>query len=287
MAERQGVLCLVHAHPDDESIATGGVILRAKENGHRVVLVTCTGGEEGEIHNLDAIPGGPGLDEIRAAELRRACAILGVDRLELLGYRDSGMAGAPGNRHPDSFLRAPLGAAAARVASLLREERPEVVVTYSADGTYGHPDHVKAHSVTAAALETLRRDGWQPAKAYWHAVPRTWARRVRDRLGSRAHDAMREVGVPDREITTEVDVRHLLDRKRAAVAAHVSQIPRDPLSAMVGQVMVAMGGFEHFVRGGGYLRVERREKDLFAGIDLVNARDLTPASTPEPARRRL
>src|SRR5438309_226037 len=98
-------LFLVHAHPDDESLATGGVIALAARAGHRVVLVTCTGGEEGATHDPDADAARHRLGEVRAEELRRACAILGVDRLELLGYRDSGMAGTPANRHPDSFQR--------------------------------------------------------------------------------------------------------------------------------------------------------------------------------------
>jgi N-acetyl-1-D-myo-inositol-2-amino-2-deoxy-alpha-D-glucopyranoside deacetylase len=149
---------------------------------------------------------------------------------------------------------------------VVREERPDVVVSYTPDGTYGHPDHVKAHRVTRAALRLLLREGWQPAKTCWHAVPRSLARLVRERLGPRTHSAMREVGVPDSRISTEVDVRDVLDRKRAAVAAHVSQCPADPLAAMVGQVLAAMDGFEHFVRAGGRVEATGRETDLFDGI---------------------
>lgn len=260
-------LCLVHAHPDDESILTGGVMLRATECGHRVVLVTCTGGEEGEIHNLDEEAARPRLAEIREAELRRACAILGVDRLELLGYRDSGMAGSPANDHPASFHRAPAVEAAARLARVLREERPQVVVTYSPDGTYGHPDHVQAHRVTAAALDLLRREGWQPARTYWQAVPRSLVQGLARRLRTRSawsHPAMRHVGFPDREVTTAVDVRDLMARKRAAVAAHVSQNPPDLMASMTGQVLEAMGGLEHFVLRGP--RPAGPEDDLFAGL---------------------
>src|SRR5438105_5987311 len=143
-------LLLVHAHPDDECILTGGVILRAHLDGHRVVLVTATRGEEGEMHNLDDAALRPQLAEIRVNELRECCAILGVDRQEFLGYRDSGMTGAASNNDPRSFHAAPLVEAAERLAALLREERPEIVVTYAADGTYGHPDHLKAHHTTLA-----------------------------------------------------------------------------------------------------------------------------------------
>lgn len=239
-------LFLVHAHPDDESIITGGLILRAREDGHRVVLVTCTGGEEGEVHNLDGAVR-PRLAEVREAELRAACAILGVDRLELLGYRDSGMAGSAANDYPDSFHRAPLDEVAGRLVLLLWAERPDTVVTYGPDGTYGHPDHVKAHQATTAALDVLRREGWSPARTLWPAVPRSAVRR----LGGRAHPAMRAAGTPDEEITIRVDMRPVLARKRDAVAAHVSQNPPDPMTAMTGQVLEAMGGFEHFVEAGG------------------------------------
>src|SRR6266516_3875182 len=115
-------LMLVHAHPDDESIATGGVMIRAHLDGSRVVLVTATRGEEGEIHNMDEAEVRPRLAEVRTEELRRSCEILGVDRQEFLGYRDSGMAGTPSNDHERSFHVAPLAEAAGRLAVLLREE---------------------------------------------------------------------------------------------------------------------------------------------------------------------
>jgi N-acetyl-1-D-myo-inositol-2-amino-2-deoxy-alpha-D-glucopyranoside deacetylase len=263
-------LFLVHAHPDDESITTGGVMARARRQGHRVVLVTCTRGEEGEIHNLDLVAARPRLAEIRMDELRRACAILDVDRLAVLGYRDSGMAGSPANRHPASFQRAPLTEVAARLGVLMREERPDVVVTYTPDGTYGHPDHVKAHQATVAALDLLRDEGWEPAKTYWQAVPRSLAEEVTARLeahGDRPHPAMRGVGIGDQEVTTTVDVGELLQRKRAAVAAHVSQNPPDLMAAMTGQILEAMRGFEHFVLSGGRLSAAAAsERDLFAGL---------------------
>lgn len=246
---RQQSLFLVHAHPDDESILTGGLILRAGDAGDRVVVVTCTGGEEGEVHHLEQTVRRP-LGEVREAELRAACAILGVDRLELLGYRDSGMAGSPANDHPDSFHRAALDEVVGRLVLLLWAERPDTVVTYGPDGTYGHPDHVKAHRATAAALEVLRREGWCPARTLWHTVPRSAVAR----LGDLAHPAIRGVGLPDEEITTGVDVRSVLPRKRAAVAAHVSQHPGDPLAALAGQFLEVIGGVEHYVEAGGRQR---------------------------------
>ncbi len=265
-------LLLVHAHPDDESVATGGVMLRAHRDGHRVVLVTATRGEEGEIHNMDEAAVRPRLAEVRTEELRRSCEILGVDRQEFLGYRDSGMAGTPSNDDPASFHSAPLHEAAERLAVLLREERPEVVVTYTSDGTYGHPDHVKAHRTTVAALDLLEAERWRPAKLYLHAIPRSFMREMAERareLGmdtGQAGSTIRIEGIPDEEITTVVDVTDLVDRKRESFAAHVSQNdPNGPLQAMAGQIFVAAFGTERFVLARGTPE-GRPERSLFAGV---------------------
>src|SRR3984893_13029743 len=155
-------LLLVHAHPDDEAISTGGVMMKARADGHRVVLVTATRGEVGEIHNMDDAATRPHLGDVRSKELETASRILGVNRGEFLDYRDSGMVGTPENDDPRSFHQAPLAEAAARLAGILREERPDVVVTYDADGTYGHPDHIKAHLTTNAALDLLDQESWTP-----------------------------------------------------------------------------------------------------------------------------
>src|SRR5712691_10165881 len=135
-------LLLVHAHPDDEAISTGGVMLKARADGHRVVLVTATRGEVGEIYNMDEDSTRPRLGAVRTAELEHAARILGVNRGEFLDYRDSGMVGTADNENPRSFQQAPLDEAAARLAAILREEKPEVVATYAEDGVYGHPDHI-------------------------------------------------------------------------------------------------------------------------------------------------
>jgi N-acetyl-1-D-myo-inositol-2-amino-2-deoxy-alpha-D-glucopyranoside deacetylase len=267
-------LLLVHAHPDDEAIATGGVMLRAHRDGHRVVLVTATRGEEGEIHNMDEAATRPRLAEVRTEELRRACEILGVDRQVFLGYRDSGMAGTPSNDDPASFHSAHLGEAAERLAAVLREERPDVVVTYTSDGTYGHPDHIRAHHVTVAALDLLEHEGWQPAKLYLHAIPREFL----ERMGALARAAgidtsqwegtTRILGIPEAEITTVVDVSDLVDEKRAAFAAHVSQNdPNSPFVGMAAQVFAAAFGTEHFVLARGAPGADRPEPSLFAGVD--------------------
>src|ERR1700687_4745553 len=155
-------LLLVFAHPDDEGLSSGAM-MKAKADGHRVVLVTATRGEVGEIYNMDEASTRPRLGEVRSKELENASRILGVNRGEFLDYRDAGMVGTADNENPKSFHQASLDEAAGRLTAILREERPDVVVTYDADGTYGHPDHIKAHLTTNSALDLLEKEGWRPA----------------------------------------------------------------------------------------------------------------------------
>jgi N-acetyl-1-D-myo-inositol-2-amino-2-deoxy-alpha-D-glucopyranoside deacetylase len=265
-------LFLVHAHPDDEAIATGGVMMRAHADGHRVVLVTCTRGEEGEIHNMDEAATRPRLAGVRTAELQKASELLGVDRQEFLGYRDSGMAGTPSNENPRSFHLAPLHEAAERLAVLLREERPEVVVTYTSDGTYGHPDHIKAHHTTVAALDVLEQEGWSPERFYLSAIPRGFMqemlKRAREAGMEMPQNGIRILGIPDEEITTSVDVRDLAERKRQAFAAHLSQNdPNSPFQTMAAQIYEMAFGTEHFVLARGDLSEEQPERTLFANLN--------------------
>lgn len=155
-----GGLLLVHAHPDDECFATGGLIARSIAEGRRVDLVVCTGGEEGEIHDpsLDAEAARPRMREIRAAELDCSVAALsgngpGELHLHRLGYRDSGMMDSEANGHADAFWLADPDEATGKLVSIIRQAQPSVVVTYDARGNYGHPDHINAHRVAVAALQ--------------------------------------------------------------------------------------------------------------------------------------
>src|SRR5207237_2305147 len=140
------------------AVSTGGVMMKAKSHGHRVVLITATRGEVGEIYNMDEDASRPRLGEIRTEELKSAAEILGVDRLEFLGYRDSGMVDTADNRDPRSVHPARLDGAPRQLAVFIREERPDVVVTYAEDGVYGHPDPIKANFVTNAELDIVARD---------------------------------------------------------------------------------------------------------------------------------
>lgn len=153
-------LLLVHAHPDDECFATGGLIARSIAEGRRVDLVVCTGGEEGEIHDstLDPEEARPRMREIRGAELDCSITALrgsgpGELHLHRLGYRDSGMKDSEANAHAEAFWQADLDEATGRLVPIIREARPAVLVTYDANGNYGHPDHINAHRVSVAAFQ--------------------------------------------------------------------------------------------------------------------------------------
>ena len=261
---------LVHAHPDDEAISTGGVMMKAKAHGHRVVLVTATRGEVGEIYNMDPEASRPLLGEIRTEELKAAGEILGVDRIEFLGYRDSGMVDTADNKDPRSFHQARLDEAAAKLAVLIREERPDVVVTYAEDGVYGHPDHIKAYQVTNAALDLLEREGWAPKKLYYTAIPRSLMEAFASQMpeeAQRQNSNMRIAGTPDELVTTRIDVHDYVDQKRKAFGAHVSQNdPNSWFTTMASQIYELAFGTEYYQLARGKLGAEPPEPDLFAGI---------------------
>jgi LmbE family N-acetylglucosaminyl deacetylase len=263
-------LLLVHAHPDDESVSTGGVMMKARADGRRVVLVTATRGEVGEIHNMDEATTRPRLGEVRTEEMHRAARILGLDRGEFLGYRDSGMAGTADNENPKSFHKSDLAEAAAKVAAIMREEKPDVVITYPEDGIYRHPDHVKAHHVTNAALDLLDKEGWRPRKLYYMAIPRSLMKSFMEQIpeDQRRNDIGSMIaGTPDELVTTKVDVGEFVDRKREAFSAHVSQNdPNSWFATMADQIYRLAFGTEYYQLARGELGAELPEADVFAGI---------------------
>jgi N-acetyl-1-D-myo-inositol-2-amino-2-deoxy-alpha-D-glucopyranoside deacetylase len=225
-------LLLVHAHPDDESIFTGATMAKYAAEGVRVTLVTCTLGELGEIIPPDLRHLFPHeLGQYRIVELDRACAALGVTDHRFLGeegkYGDSGMMGLPDNDDPRCFWQASVEEAAAELAKVIDEVEADVLVSYDANGGYGHPDHIQAHRVTARARE-LSGAGAR-ATLYATAMPRSvlaravelpadsWFRRMGDLSAS----------VPDEAVTTELDARAYLPAKLAAMAAHETQITVD------------------------------------------------------------
>lgn len=280
-----GLLC-VHAHPDDEVFATGGVLAAAADRGLRTAVVTCTGGERGEIFSpeMDPAEAGPRLPEIRRAELERSLEILGAGPPRMLGYRDSGMAGTEGNDDPESFWRAPFDEAVGRLVGELRAFRPDVVVCYDAFGVYGHPDHIQAHRVGLVAIEAAAADllypeagpAWRVRKVYLATLPRSTvalanaelaARGLPSPFGEETRPEALSIGTPDEEVTTVVDVRRWLQRKGEALRAHVSQVAPDSLFFNVpDELRERVFGTECFIRHRSTVPVPEPEDDLFAGI---------------------
>lgn len=234
-----------HAHPDDEAIFTGGTMLGLSRAGHRVVLVVATSGE------LGLRPGDTAgcLGVRRRAETERAAFLLGVDRVIFLGYRDSGMAGHPGNQDDESFWAVPVAGPAARLAEILRQESADALVVYDAGGVYGHPDHVKVHEVGLLAAERAA-----VATVYESTIDGEYLHFVEEHLidGARSPDAhRRSVGVPSVFITTALDVRPLIAAKRAALAAHESQVAETSWAVtMPAPTFAEVYGYEFYVRRG-------------------------------------
>jgi N-acetyl-1-D-myo-inositol-2-amino-2-deoxy-alpha-D-glucopyranoside deacetylase len=284
-------LLLVHAHPDDESIATGATMAKYAAEGAAVTLVTCTLGELGEIIPPDlahlAADRDGGLGQYRIGELAAACAALGVTDHRFLGgagrWQDSGMMGEPSNRAASCFWQADVDEAAAALLEVIRDVRPQVMVSYDANGFYGHPDHIQAHRV---AMRAFGQAGGLVRKMYANTMPKSvLAGMVEQMRGSdpEEHPAggtgFTEVqsadelpfGVPDEVVTTEVDAVPYLDAKLNAMRAHATQISVDsPFYALSNNLGVRAFGVEYYI----LLAGERgpagpngREADLFAGID--------------------
>jgi LmbE family N-acetylglucosaminyl deacetylase len=247
-----GTLVTFHAHPDDEAIATAGVMARAAAAGHRVVLVVATGGELGEVPD-GFLADGEDLGSRRADETQRAADVLGVARVAFLGYHDSGMAGEPTNGADGAFAAVPIDDAAVRLADILREEDAEVLTIYDENGNYGHPDHIQVHRVGARAAELAGT-----ARVYEATLNRDY---ILDLMRSRADEMQEiedapnpddfEIGVPAEMITTTVDVRDFTGQKRAAMEAHASQIPADSFFLQLPpEAFREAFGYEWFIRRG-------------------------------------
>jgi LmbE family N-acetylglucosaminyl deacetylase len=263
-------LVCFHAHPDDECIATGGVMRKAHDDGHRVVLVVATRGEHGEVDEgfLDQ---GEELWQRRVKETETAAEILGASRVEFLGYVDSGMMGTPENDKAGSFWTADVDEAAKRLAAILTEEDADVLTIYDDHGGYGHPDHIQVHRVGAAAATiagtrrvyegTMNRD--HIVRGMAAAVER--AREAGAEEVPDLPDLGEDFGSPEDIITAAVDVSPFLDHKRRAMQAHASQISEQSFFLQMPLEAFANGfGTEWFIRAGQGPGIT--ETDLLAGL---------------------
>ncbi|MCX5194585.1 N-acetyl-1-D-myo-inositol-2-amino-2-deoxy-alpha-D-glucopyranoside deacetylase [Streptomyces sp. NBC_00249] len=291
-------LLLVHAHPDDESINNGVTMAKYAAEGAHVALVTCTLGEEGEVIPAELAHLAPDRDDtlgpFRVGELAAAMKELGVGDHRFLGgpgrFRDSGMMGAPQNTRPGAFWSADVDEAAGHLVEVIRELRPQVLVTYDPDGGYGHPDHIQAHRVAMRGAELAADPAWRPelgaphaiGKIYWNRVPRSVVEAGFERLraagatlpfpGLASPDDVPGV-VADERITAEIgddgDGTALAAAKAAAMRAHATQIAVDgPFFALSNDLAQPLFAREYYELAAGEpgAPAGTRERDLFAGV---------------------
>jgi N-acetyl-1-D-myo-inositol-2-amino-2-deoxy-alpha-D-glucopyranoside deacetylase len=306
-------LLLVHAHPDDESINNGATMATYAADGAHVTLVTCTLGEEGEVIPEELAHLAPDREDLlgphRIGELAAAMKELGVSDHRFLGgpgrYRDSGMMGAEQNERAGAFWSADLDEAAAHLVAVIREIRPQVLVTYDPDGGYGHPDHIQAHRVAMRAADlaaepAFRRDLGDPhtiSKIYWNRVPRTVVEERFRELAQELHRTPFAVAaavsdvpgvVDDERVTAEIDGRPRAARKAAAMAAHATQVALADRTGDLGVFALSNGlaqplfdiEYYELVRGEPGSAYER---DLFEGIDGTEGTEGTEATKGERA----
>lgn len=284
-------LLLVHAHPDDEALSTGGTIAKYAAEGASVCLVTCTNGELGEVAEVPELGSveeiTARLGEVRRAELLEACRHLGPVDVRMLGYHDSGMDGTESNAAPHVFINQDLARVTADIAAIIREVRPSVVVTYNAYGFYGHPDHIRAHQATLAAVaESAASAGDHPphrvGRVFFTAVPKSqlrmarqlWAEQAEQQTeGSPAEEVFTEeeverIGTDDERISTAVDVTQHLRAKFAALEAHRTQRgTTEWVLSMPEHLRTLAFGVEYFEPAEAFERSsDGYETDLFAGL---------------------
>jgi mycothiol S-conjugate amidase len=284
MANPQLCLLSVHAHPDDEASKGAGTIARYHDEGVRTVLVTCTGGEAGDILNpaMDRPEVRADLPDIRLRELDRAAKIIGFDEVVLLGYRDSGMPDTPENGHADAFAKADFDEAVGRLVEVIRRERPQVIITYADDQQgYPHPDHLRVHDITLPAFERAgdpdaypeAGEPWHPMKLYYSV----WSKR---RIEA-THRRFQELGLKspfsdewfdrpwmDDRITTEIDTAAYGGVRNEALLAHETQIdPNSPFwFGLPPEETAKLNNQEDYILALSRVESSTPEHDLFAGV---------------------
>jgi N-acetyl-1-D-myo-inositol-2-amino-2-deoxy-alpha-D-glucopyranoside deacetylase len=285
-------LLFVHAHPDDETLTTGATIAHYVSQGAQVRVVTCTLGEEGEVIGERwaqlAADQADQLGGYRIVELSAALQALGIDEPVFLGgagrWRDSGMEGTP-PRHRQRFIDADPNEAVGALVTIIRELRPHVVVTYDADGGYGHPDHIHAHEVTKAAVAAsggtdYQGDPWTVPKMYWAVIAKSAMAAGLDAIGEVPSEWIRvsiddvPFGYPDDAIDAVIEVPDQLPAKVAALRAHATQVtvaPDGRSCALSNNIALPIGAIEHYILATG-TPGERDgrgwETDLLAGLSL-------------------
>jgi len=285
VVERRTLLA-IHAHPDDESSKGAGTMAKYAAQGVRVVLVCCTGGEEGDI--LNPAMDKPGIKEnmleIRKAELETACSLLGVERIHYLGYRDSGMPDSPSNQHPNAFCNANAEEAVGKLVGIIRQERPQVVLAYDESKGYDHPDHVKVYEWGTRAFHEagdptrfpVAGVPWAPSKLYYFATfTKKRMQILNDAAVARGIETpyagwlehWDEFGFEEPLITSQVDVSEFVEARSKALLAHATQIAPDSFwFAVPDDLQREVYPWEDYTLVAGDRDFEEPEDDLFRGL---------------------
>jgi N-acetyl-1-D-myo-inositol-2-amino-2-deoxy-alpha-D-glucopyranoside deacetylase len=267
-------LVLVHAHPDDEALGTGGTMARYAAEGAHVCLITCTDGELGEVAEVPelgtVVEIQARLGEVRRRELEAACRQLGEIDVRMLGYHDSGMEGTPENDAEIAFVNQDLDETVEKIVAILRDVRPQVLVTYNAYGFYGHPDHIRAHEAAVRAAEIAA-----VPKVYFTAVPKSLmlaAQQMAEGFGAEeffSADDIERIGTDDDAITTEIDATAFVPHKFRALEAHRTQLGTTQRFLQIPDELRMAFGVEYYVLARGERgREDGRETDLFEGLDV-------------------
>jgi N-acetyl-1-D-myo-inositol-2-amino-2-deoxy-alpha-D-glucopyranoside deacetylase len=282
--ERSKTILAVLAHPDDESFGMGGTLALYAQRGVTVHLICGTRGEAGEM-DAKLLSGFASIAERREYELKCAAKKLGLTAVHFLGYRDSGMAGSPDNHHPNALAAAPLDDVSNKVATLMRQIKPQVVLTFSPNGGYMHPDHIAIQRATVKAFHlssdpTFSSDlpAWQPQKLYFSIIPIGWiklAAKILPLLGrdprhigrNQDIDLIAIIEEGDFPIHARIDIRPALSAREEATLCHSSQLDgaalrRGPLH----WISMLMPQRDYFMRAYPDVQGKLREGDLFEGI---------------------
>ena len=296
VAERL-TLMTVHAHPDDEASKGAPTLARYGREGVHTVLVCCTGGEEGDLQNPSLREEGQpfhGLEpdaeralvaSMRAAELEASAAVIGFDEVEMLGYRDSGMAETAPNEHPECFHQADLDDAVGRLVAIVRRTRPQVIITYGDDQAgYPHPDHLRVHDISVLAFDRAGDPEWypelgdpfQPSKLYYSVWTKARVLAVHEAMiehtgESPFSDEWLARDGQDHRVTTKIDVADYQWARTGALRAHATQV--DPNAGwwfgLSDEQLAATYPWEDWILARslvGPIPEDDSERDLFAGV---------------------
>lgn len=277
-------LLTIHAHPDDEASKGAALVARYRDEGIAATLVCCTGGELGEVINpaMDRPEVHENLAQVRYGELMESAKVIGFDRVELLGYRDSGMPETPGNEDPSNFANTHVDESTERLVSIIREVRPQVILTYSDDqGGYPHPDHLRVHDISVLAWERAgdpewyedAGEPWTPLKLYYSSWTRARILAVHEAMLARQRpspfdESWFERESQDHRVTTRIDVARYLDVRRRSLLAHATQI--DPSSpfwfGLTTDELAEVYPWDDYVLADSRVHTDLPEDDVFAGL---------------------